>query len=90
MTLIRQHFPNFCEGFEVHQDTVESVEDLERIKWIRSWRDNPGFYRFSMAPPTLGAQSALLMAEFHEGREWWVVAYLKDPIPGLPLWEKKV
>ena len=89
MPLARQHIPGFCSGIEPQEVTVESVEDLARLEWIRSWRDDPGFYRFSMSPRVPGWHSALLIAEFQEGRQWWVVAYLKDTIPGLPLWEKK-
>lgn len=90
MPTIRQHIPAFFDGFEQHTADVETIEDLDRIKWIRSWRDDPGFYRFSFAPlnqrhPARG----LLMAELKEGREWWVVGSMSEPLEGLPLWQKK-
>jgi hypothetical protein len=27
------------------------------------------------------------MAEFAEGKKWWVVGYMKDSVEGLPAWQ---
>ena len=85
MIHIKQHIPNFIDGVDPKNATLQSVADLDIIDWIRSWKESAGFHRFS--------QSAdygryLLMAEYSGGAEWWVVGYLDQNIPGLPEWTK--
>lgn len=84
MTEIKQHFPAFCEGFDAKLERIESAADLDSIEWIRSWREDPGFYRFSVTrdPDYL----KLLMAEFDQGRKWYVVGILSNDLPDLPAW----
>ena len=85
---VKQHIPSSISGLEPGVATVETAAELLAVPWVDSWTRDPGFYRFSVnheyVPP-------LLMAERESGREWWVVAYLRDGDAsglGLPKWEK--
>jgi hypothetical protein len=89
MPTITQYFPDFCEGFEKHTATVKSVEDLDRIEWIRSWRRDPAFYRFSLSLKRGDGGRPLLMAEFDGGKIWYVVGRLSEPLEGLSMWVAK-
>ena len=78
--MVRQHIPNFVDGVEPGKAMVESLADLDQVQWIRSWRYYGDFYRFSQTP------DGCLMAEFQSGAEYWVIGYLEQPMPGLPIW----
>ena len=54
-------------------------------------QDNAGFYRFSISKRFNG--ETILMAEYKQGKEWWVVGYITNDEKGitnsLPVWEAK-
>lgn len=87
---VREHIPGFVTGFEAQTADVDSVDALLALDWIKRW-DAPlqwPFHRFSVA----GGEGNTIMAEYDEGRRWYVVAYLPDELPEwltLPKWEPK-
>ena len=66
-----QHRPSFVDGFTNELVYVDSKEELLDIEFVKGFRDMPDFYRFSIS-------DNLLMAEYENGKKWWVVAYLED------------
>ncbi len=89
MIRARQHIPSFVDGYEPEEAEAASLDELLRVSWISRWM-KPGmgsgqaFFRWSLADPDT------LMAEYDEGRHWWVVAFLSSDEPiQLPKWEAK-
>jgi len=87
MVQLSQPFPTFPKvGLVCKQALVDSADDLLRVPWIHEWRSHGLFYRFSQ---DLGTLPVALMAEFEEGRRWYVVCFLNQPLPGLPTWQPR-
>lgn len=97
---VRQHIPNFFEGFEPEKTYVFTAEDLERVEFLHRWTQHPGFHRFSVhrnyydGKLKAGGAMHLMLAELNEGKEWWVVAYLEgddslEILAKYPEWEAK-
>lgn len=82
--IIRQYRPAFFEGFETEECSFETVEELFQIPWIENFTKRDDFHQFSRA-------DEMLMAEYKEGKEWWVVGrFLGNPDEiDLPKWEPK-
>lgn len=76
---IRQHIPDFCEGFDKATAAFDSLDELLKIPFVANFMSSPNFHQFSVSDNHL-------MAEYRGGREWWVVGYLKNPNIGLPAW----
>uniref|UniRef100_A0A6M3J1R8 Uncharacterized protein n=1 Tax=viral metagenome TaxID=1070528 RepID=A0A6M3J1R8_9ZZZZ len=88
MIIFRNYIPNFVEGVESKIIEVETTEQLLSLSFIKKWKDDKDFYRFSKSK--YFEDYYLLMAEFKEGKVWWVVGYLtgeKDKVE-LPMWKK--
>lgn len=81
---VRQHIPGFLTGHEPVVAEFDTLEELLAVPFVAHWKSNPGFHRFSM---NVEVGLSYLMAEYHNGKEWWVVGYLSGSIPGLPRWE---
>ena len=64
---IRQHIPGFCD-FEPQTAEYNSKESLLAIPFVNNFANQLTFYQFSLS-------DELLMAEYKEGAEWWVVGY---------------
>lgn len=77
MNEIQQHRPAFFEGFENENVPFDTLEELLKISWVANFAKSLAFHRFSVSDNHL-------MAEYHDGREWWVVGFLKNPVDGLP------
>lgn len=80
MNQITRHNPGAVSMSEEHSTTVEfnTIEELCEITFVKRWMSQPLFYRLS-------SNKNLLMAEFKEGKEWWVVGFLKYLLE-LPIW----
>jgi hypothetical protein len=78
---IRQHIPDFCEGFDKATVEFDTLEELLAIPFVKNFSRHPTFFRFSMS-------DRHLIAEYRGGREWWVVGTLSHPeaVP-LPDWD---
>jgi hypothetical protein len=89
----RQHRPAFFEGFENLEGDVPDVDRLLEIEFIKNFSTLPNFHRFSVGSTVQTPKGLMntLMAEYREGYEWWVVAYLwpHDELEPLPKWEAK-
>jgi hypothetical protein len=78
---IAQHIPSFIDlGKKPKVSKFKTVEDLVKIPWVKSFSEDPKFYRYSIADESL-------MAEYKKGKEWWVVGNIKNPASvDLPKW----
>ena len=91
---IRQHIPNYFEGFDPKESEFDTKEELLKIPWVKNWSKEHTFYQFSLSIHEIDHTKALLMAELEKGTEWWVVGYLfgsKEELENLslPKWESK-
>ena len=66
------------------------------IDWIKNFSNRDNFHRFSISRSEKiydGTFQHHLMAEYDNGYEWWVVAFIRDDdisgINDLPEWEAK-
>jgi hypothetical protein len=88
MGTIKQHIPNFVSGFDPVTTEFETLDELLSLDFVKRFNDGDNsFYRFSVNDYSTRVH---LMAEYDEGRKWWVVGYIygiaKDDI-GLPQWK---
>lgn len=93
---IVQHIPNFCEGDEPPICVeFQTVEELLAIEFVANWSLLPKFYQYSLFihKKKGGHKRHAFMAEFDEGKEWWVVGKITAQQPdklGLPVFEQKL
>jgi hypothetical protein len=81
---IRQYIPSFIETRAQRKSAiVETPADLDRVDWIRRWRQNTGhtFTRWMQS-----VDPRLLIAVYDEGNYWWVVGFMSGELPGLEEW----
>jgi len=79
MNAIKQHIPDFCEGFEKALVEFNTLEELLAIDFVKKFSTFPKFHQFSM-------NDGHMIAEYRGGREWWVVGRIREPVEGLPAW----
>lgn len=98
--VIRQHIPNFVSGVDPQSVGFDTLEQLLAIDFVDRFRfrdlsldfvaahPNTKFSRFSLSH--YAGETWLMIAEYAEGRHWWVVGYITSPTPeiitGLPEW----
>jgi hypothetical protein len=90
MTQIKQYRPAFMELGEKICAPFETVDDLMAIPFVSGFRNEPGFYRFSLFGREDGSMpgaAVSLMAEYDSGRRWLVIGTIEGTSPDLPLWE---
>ena len=79
---IRQHIPNSCDFGDPEIAHFDGTADLLAVPWVKQFKDAGmgRFYRFSL-------EGHRLMAEYNQGRKWWVIGTLKllDNVD-LPQW----
>lgn len=83
---ITQHIPGFVQT-DAAPDTAEytSTETLMAAPFVKRWATvKPRFHRFSLSRDHM--PRPYLMAEFDEGREWWVVGFMDGDLPDMPEW----
>jgi hypothetical protein len=76
-----QHVPGFVD-MKPNEARVETLDELLEVPWIKAWKEDRRFYRFSRSEG-----HRLLIAERDRGREWYVVARIRGDIGALPTWE---
>jgi len=81
MNRIIQHRPAYFSGFENEEHEFETISELLNIDFVKNFSDSKDFYKYSFEPDRL-----YLVAEYKEGKEWWVVGRLDKPVE-LPAWE---
>jgi hypothetical protein len=91
---VRQHVPGFVLGTEPQEAMVATVKDALELDFVKSWKDKPKpdpFHQYSISKHH--GNKWTLMAEYDEGRNWFVIAYLEfddltfNPLTALPQWE---
>lgn len=99
--IIRQYRPAYFSGFVEEVETFSTIKELLDIEWVNSFKllggqINPKFYRYSINRYPYGNKCSvgyenILMAEFNNGYEWWVVGYIDENsiIKELPVFEIK-
>jgi len=78
---VRQYRPAFFEGFENWEGQVNSWPELVALKWVENFALQPKFRQFSLHRHYYDEPDGVvswhhLMAEYDDGREWWIVANL--------------
>lgn len=88
MIRYRQYRPAFFEGFVNEEGTVETLAELLALEFVQNFA-RYNFTRFSLSDERMTPASPInLMAEYRDGKEWWVVALLwPDGELDLPKWE---
>lgn len=81
---IAQYRPAYFSGFENETVAFETREQLLAIPWVASFALDPTFHQFSISDDI-----GMMVAEYDEGREWWVVGKFRDAanVP-LPRWRE--
>lgn len=86
---IRQHFPSFMDNCKPEIAEFDTANELLAVDFVRNRGE--GFYRFSVSKYIgQGSWGGLLIAEYDQGAKWFVVGYIRDPLPaefGLPTWQ---
>lgn len=84
-----QRFPNFMTGFIAEKAEFESLEELQKVSFVKRWMDNPKFFKLSVSFHT---NQHVLMCELNEGKEFWAIGWLygdSELKNIIPEWEKK-
>lgn len=83
MNEIIQHIPDCVDLGDEPQRRAnfDSLGQLLEIPFVKQWKEDSQFHKFSVDGNTL-------IAELRGGKHWWVVGYLREPIPELPEWNK--
>lgn len=90
---LRRRFPNFVSGFPETEHEILSEQQFHKIDWIANISKQKDFYRFSqndMGGCYPGSKLAL-MVELNEGKNFFVIGYIKskEKIEWLPEWKRK-
>jgi len=90
MNKIKQYRPNLVTTTEENKIvSFETTEELLNIDFVKNFSNRDNFYRFSLSIDNYFNQHSL-MAEYDEGREWWVVGFIDNPLEvNLPKWMPK-
>lgn len=95
MIRYRQYRPAFFDGFTNEEGETSDCTDLLNRDFVANFANRFDFYRFSIGSSVETPTGAMctLMAEYKEGREWWVVAYLwpeySEELAALPKWKPR-
>jgi hypothetical protein len=85
MIKLRRYIPDFVETDEEALDVeVETLDEMFALPFIKRFKEIPEFMQFSQSCRQLSYRT--LLAEYRDGKEWWVVAFLYDKVDGLPEW----
>lgn len=90
--IIRQEIPSFVDGCKSATKRFKTLSQLKKINWVKSWSDEKGFTRFSVAEPEWSGERASLMAEYKNGEYWVVGDFGKGSAwkkLNLPVWDDK-
>jgi len=92
----KQHIPGFAFDPRDEPPPLEhaaTIDALLEIRWIKSWREHPKFFRYVVSRDYSDVAHArhLLMVELDGGRTWWVLAFLTDDpiLSELPDWDEQ-
>lgn len=74
----KRYRPDFFEGWEDEVICFNTLEELINTSWVTSFSNHPNFYRFSISRKYAPSKSIYLMAEYDNGRKWYVVAIISE------------
>ncbi len=99
MGTIKQYRPGYFTGYENEIKEFNSLEELLELDFVVNFRKTPNisidpkFHQYSISKNSSGSSEFpyVLMAEFRNGTEWWVVGYISETeiIKELPVWNPK-
>jgi hypothetical protein len=98
MATIIQYRPSYFSGYENAINEFNSLDELLNIEWVDAFKRlpndqiSPSFHQFSINKwSDQNDHKYVLIAEYKEGFEWWVVGYIDDNeiIKELPIWKAK-
>lgn len=93
-----RYLPNYFSGFKPERNQFDNSKELFGIDWISDFKETDGFHRFSIGRDAEYVEhnkqpQHVLMAEYKDGYEWWVVAFIRDKdisgIDDIPNWKPK-
>jgi hypothetical protein len=96
MATIKRHRPAYFSGFDDEKSEFNSLTELFNIEWVDNFRKlpnnrvNTNFHRYSVSK-SVSSNGYVLIAEYDNGFEWWVIGFTDDDkiINELPEWEAK-
>ena len=80
---VDRYLPACFSGYPEEHAEFNSLDELLAIKWIVSFKEQNEFFQYSIS------REQWLMAEFKEGREWWVIGYFPKAFSELAEWFPK-
>ena len=75
MTKIIQHVPGWVDTDVRKTSIFQSTKELLDIDFVYQWEFDEAFHQFSI---NKSSTQTLLMAEYNEGKKWWVVGRIED------------
>jgi len=83
MNHFRERVPNCVDRREPPREfEFNTLAELLSCEWVHRWTQDKDFYKFSL-------NKDLLIVELKNGKEKWVVGYIKFPDQlNLPQWRK--
>lgn len=81
---IEMYRPGFVDD-DGKEYEFETTIDLLSIEDVNRFSEIPNFHRFSISRR---GEKFILMAEYKDGFEWWVVGYMSQRVD-LPEWKAK-
>lgn len=73
----RPHMPGFMDFEPDPSVDFTTMAELLAVPIVQRFMAQAGFYRLSLSG---NQEQWLLMAEYKEGKDWYVLGYLKDQI----------
>ena len=90
MEIIRYMPSCFDKPEKTDKIKITSTEQLYKIDWVKAFSNCEDFYRFSLERDKT---DCVLMAEYKNGEEWYVVSRIKgddiSPLDDIPEWIAK-
>jgi len=77
---IKQHYPGYCSGFEIHTGEFNNYDELIAIPFVGKWETEPGdseFNHYAIAS-NYTKDCSLLIAMFVKSH--WVIGYINSPV----------
>ncbi len=53
---------------------IDTLAELLEVDWVKTWSLDDDFHQYSLNQLSPG--NSALVAEYNEGRRWWVVGYM--------------
>lgn len=78
----------YAAGFDPESITFSSLDDLLEIDFVKSHTRQAGFYRYSLNRSS-GTVRNPLLAEYQNGKKWFVIGFIEGDISllDLPDWK---